>query len=36
MLKNPEMTVNGHINIKNANFDGYLTDRGALRNWLPT
>jgi hypothetical protein len=29
-LKSPVLTFHGHVDIKNANFDGYLTPRGAL------
>jgi len=35
VLKSPEMTVNGSVNIKNANFDGYLNLRGALEKGPP-
>jgi len=35
LLKNPEVTVNGNTNIKNANLDGYLTTTGALNRGTP-
>jgi len=35
VLKSPEMTVNGSVNIKNANFNGYLNARGALDKGPP-
>jgi len=31
-LKNPEISVEGHTNIKNSYFDGYLTGSGALND----
>ena len=32
MLKNPEISVDGHTSIKNSYFDGYLTGSGALND----
>jgi hypothetical protein len=35
LLKNPEMSANGHISIENANLGGYLTPRGKLNTGAP-
>jgi hypothetical protein len=35
LVKKPEIKVNGHVYIKNAYLDGYLTERGKLYSGAP-
>jgi len=35
LLKRPELKVDGHIIIKNADFDGFLNERGRINSGVP-